>query len=127
MLYLERLLDNCEETILKSWGAEYILCNDKEHNYCAKILMLLPGKSTSLHSHGTKNETFIEIVGHLQIQEYPQNVTPDGICYCEKIIIEGETLKISSHTAHKLLNTGEEVIYVLEVSNYHSDLDTLRY
>ncbi len=47
----------------KSWGNELWVVNDKENDYCGKILEIDPGKGTSLHFHSNKHETFFVLDG----------------------------------------------------------------
>ena len=42
----------------KDWGSELWLANNKEFDYCGKILTIKPGKGTSMHFHSNKHETF---------------------------------------------------------------------
>ena len=55
------------KTVIKEWGSELWLANNKEHDYCGKILTINPGCSTSLHFHANKHETFYVIEGELEL------------------------------------------------------------
>jgi mannose-6-phosphate isomerase-like protein (cupin superfamily) len=125
---LYHALRTCGERVEKSWGVEQILCNNEQANYCAKLLILRPGEITSWHAHGTKHETFIALSDSVRVNLYPQGIAPDGEHYAKLIVKIGEEVIIKPHTVHQLINHDlDKCIRVLEISNYHSDLDTLRY
>ena len=48
----------------KCWGHEIWLANNKENDYCGKILFIKEGESTSMHYHENKHETFYVLSGN---------------------------------------------------------------
>ena len=77
----------------KSWGYEICRVNNKEEDYCSKIISINEGCSTSMHYHINKHEAFYVRAGTLRIDT-----------------IDTLTAKTQSH----ILNVGE----VLEVERY---------
>src|SRR4051812_42923151 len=51
----------------KRWGYEKWLVNDKDKNYCGKILFIAAGKSLSYHYHKEKSEHFHFLSGYGKI------------------------------------------------------------
>ena len=54
------------EKIDKSWGYELIRVNNKEEDYCSKILYINAGAGTSMHYHLKKKETWYIQQGSFQ-------------------------------------------------------------
>lgn len=107
--------------IEKSWGYEQILVNDKENNYCAKILNIYPWKHTSCHKHRTKTETFHPLKGVADL------VYCNGWDINVKIsMVHGLSYTMPRGVTHQLQNNTNEIVQFLEVSNYHDDADTTR-
>ena len=103
--------------VQKSWGEESWLVNTKE--YCAKILMINPGKSCSRHMHKIKKESFVPMVGvlFLEVWNKAEGVSRGNL---------KSTLTISPGTFHKFYNMTSGKVFFLEVSTYHSDNDVVR-
>ena len=51
----------------KDWGFEIWLANNEKENYCGKILGIFEDKSTSMHYHVNKHETFYVLEGTLEV------------------------------------------------------------
>ena len=54
--------------IKKDWGYELWLVNNKEEDYCGKILCINEGCKGSMHFHANKHETFYILEGKLKIE-----------------------------------------------------------
>ncbi len=99
-------------TVEKAWGKEIWLCNEKE--YCAKWLLISPGKQCSLHLHPIKKETFVVIKGEVRLEH-------DGKL---ERLHEGDIRTILPKTLHRFGSYYGAKI--LEISTHHSDNDVLR-
>ena len=107
----------------KEWGYEIWLANNKEENYCSKILFIEKNKSTSMHYHLKKHETMHILKGALMIdsladrhsQAYKFSVTSE----------EGESVEIERGRAHKLIAHHEDTT-IIEASTFHEDEDSYR-
>ena len=51
---------------IKGWGQETIVHNNK--NYCVKLLVLQQGGQCSLHFHKEKEESFLVLEGHVEVE-----------------------------------------------------------
>ena len=106
--------------VIKEWGKEFWIVNNSDEDYCGKIITISPGKSTSLHFHANKHETFYVLEGALDLII----VNTDD---CEESIIclePGDTHTIKQCVPHKL----ESCIgcKLIEVSTFHDDKDSYR-
>ena len=107
----------------KDWGFEIWLANNKKENYCGKILGIFEGKSTSMHYHVNKHETFYVLEGTLKVdmladrdkREEKHSVTCEG----------GECLEMQRGQAHKLIAKDGPVM-LMEISTFHKDEDSHR-
>ena len=109
------------KTVHKDWGSELWLANNKEHDYCGKILTINPGFSTSLHFHANKHETFYILEGELEIVTVDTETTQESI-YC---LMAGDSFEINPLIPHRLCATGEPVKFI-EISTFHEDSDSYR-
>ena len=107
--------------IEKQWGHEIWLVNNKEENYCGKILYIQEGCSTSMHFHAKKHESFYILKGDLQIDILDTFTTKIH----SKILHEGEVFSLDRVVPHKLIAKGGPVKFV-ETSTYHEDSDSYR-
>ena len=86
--------------VKKDWGYELWLVNNKEENYCGKILYINEGCAGSMHFHANKHETFY-------------------------ILEEGDTFVLARLKPHQLIAHEGDVKF-LEVSTFHEDSDSYR-
>jgi len=102
--------------INKVWGQEiwYSNVDEKDKNYCGKILKLKKGYRCSFHMHPKKDETFYLQSGLLRMK------VEDKV-YLMK---PGDTLRLKPNTFHSFLGLENSVI--LEASTFHSDDDVVR-
>ena len=105
----------------KDWGYEIWMANNKEENYCGKILYIKSGHSTSMHFHQKKHETFYILEGALDV-EIIDTITTDKYV---KTINEGEVLVLDRLMPHRLVPKGGDVKFV-EISTFHEDCDSYR-
>ena len=105
----------------KDWGYEIWMANNKEENYCGKILYIKSGHSTSMHFHQKKHETFYILEGALDV-EIIDTITTDKYV---KTINEGEVFVLERLMPHRLVPKGGDVKFV-EISTFHEDCDSYR-
>ncbi len=98
----------------KDWGHEEWLCNNEI--YCAKWLVLRPGRQCSLHRHLEKDETFY-------VQEGVVRLEYDGET---RYLCPGDSQRISPLKWHRFANLEKELAVILEVSTHHNDADVER-
>jgi len=102
------------EIVKKKWGHEVIIVNCP--SYCAKLLCIEEGASSSIHFHIKKKETFVCLKGRVGM-EFPNGVDSVLTPHSEGIPIEpGER-----HQFHGLTNA-----VILEISTHHDDDDVVR-
>ena len=109
------------KTVHKDWGSELWLANNKEHDYCGKILTINPGFSTSLHFHSNKHETFYILEGELEVVTVDTDTTQESSYF----LMEGDSFEINPLIPHRLCATGEPVKFI-EISTFHEDSDSYR-
>ena len=56
-----------QKKIEKKWGEEILIINNKDKNYCGKILNIKAGGQMSLHFHTKKDEIFYVINGNVEL------------------------------------------------------------
>ena len=95
----------------KSWGREEWIVNDE---YCGKFLHVNAGKSSSLHYHKTKKETYCILKGTIHLR-----LNGTG-----RLLGEMEIATIEPGQTHQFTGITDAVI--LEVSTHHDDEDTVR-
>lgn len=108
----------------KDWGYEIWLANNEEKNYCGKILFIEKDRSTSMHYHEEKHETFYVLSGKLMVKlqntnEKYQIRTTSTICE------QGQSMEMPRKQIHKLIAHGEDLT-LIETSTFHKDKDSLR-
>lgn len=107
------------KVVPKLWGTEYWYVNTDR--YCLKFLKINPGFQCSVHKHLKKDETFIGLMGTLELIVY-RGAGPDG-----SVVVglhPGKTFHIPPDTLHSFL--AYNVTWVMEVSTHHSDDDVVR-
>jgi mannose-6-phosphate isomerase-like protein (cupin superfamily) len=105
----------------KIWGHETWFANNEQEDYCGKVLRILKGKSTSMHLHLNKHETFYVLTGTLHVDVID---TIDGTVY-SVLAQENECMEMPRGTPHRLIANNEDVT-LIEVSTHHKDTDSLR-
>tara|TARA_R100000742_G_C4271352_1_gene90258 strand:- start:1185 stop:1529 length:345 start_codon:yes stop_codon:yes gene_type:complete len=105
----------------KRWGHELWLANNKEENYCGKILHIKEGQSTSMHFHVNKHETFYVLKGTLCVNVLDTETTEATPVYVKA----GESFEVSRIVPHKLSPLDEAVEFI-EISTFHEDSDSYR-
>ena len=109
------------EKIEKDWGYELIRVNNKEEDYCSKILHIEEGKGTSMHYHLSKHETFYVRKGTFRI-DIMEPYTVERITH---ILPEGSVFEIERGKAHQLIAHKGDVD-VDETSTYSAVEDSYR-
>ena len=110
------------EQIDKEWGYELIRVNNKEEDYCSKILFIEKGKQTSMHYHLKKHETFYVREGMLLITTIDPKTTEHKVT----ALLPGECMEIPRGQAHQLSAQDDEDVEFDETSTYSDPLDSLR-
>jgi mannose-1-phosphate guanylyltransferase/mannose-6-phosphate isomerase len=104
-------------TEYKPWGSFTILENDAF--YKVKRLTVLPGKRLSYQMHYHRNEHWIVVSG-------TAIVVIDDV---ENMVRSGESIYIRAGEKHRLINSGNLLLEVIEVQNgeYLGEDDIVRY
>lgn len=105
----------------KRWGYEIWLANNKEEDYCGKILYIKEGHSTSMHFHAKKHETFYILEGTLRVDIIDTSTTEIDI----RTVKTGESFVMERNCPHKLIAQDGPVKFV-EISTFHEDSDSYR-
>jgi len=103
--------------VYKPWGAYTIL--EEESFYKVKRLTVLPGKRLSYQMHYHRHENWIVVSG-------TAIVVIDDV---EHLVRSGESIYIKSGEKHRLINSGNLILEVIEVQNgqYLGEDDIVRY
>lgn len=113
---------HAQQLVIKPWGHELIIENDKEANYCLKILYIEGGKFFSWQFHKNKTETFYITKGNPSLW---YGRTPDAKS-AERINLRvGDSFKIYPYQWHQVYAGGKDV-EIMECSTFHEDSDTYR-
>ena len=107
--------------VKKDWGHETWLVNNKDEDYCGKILFIKEGFSTSMHFHSKKHETFYILQGTLRVDVIDTTTAEVDI----HNVNEGESFVVERNCPHKLIAQGGDVKFV-EISTFHEDCDSYR-
>ena len=110
------------EKIDKKWGYELIRVNNKEEDYCSKILYIRAGAATSMHYHLKKHECFYVRKGTLFINTINPKTTKHNVT----VLHEGECLEIPRGLAHQLSADEDSPVEFDETSTYSDPDDSLR-
>jgi mannose-6-phosphate isomerase-like protein (cupin superfamily) len=110
------------EKLDKSWGYELIRINNKEEDYCSKILYIKAGSATSMHYHLKKHETFYVRKGTLHITL----INPQTTEHTVETLEEGDCFVIPRGQAHQLSADKDSPVEFDETSTYSDPLDSLR-
>jgi len=108
--------------VKKEWGYEIWLANNKEENYCGKILYIKSGFSSSMHYHAEKHETFYILEGGLRVETIDTETAKRNT----RVLKEGDTLEIQRFLPHQLSPVGNSDVTFIEVSTFHKDSDSYR-
>lgn len=111
----------------KVWGRECWIVNNEL--YCAKILHVCCARSSSLHYHKVKDETFHVLEGSCYL-ELRWLTGHKGVYSAQQIypLRKGDTIRLRPGTAHRFFCTPDMTLgcKVLETSTQHSDDDVVR-
>ena len=110
------------QKIDKRWGYELIRVNNKEEDYCSKILYVKKGMSTSMHYHLKKHETFYVRTGELVIKTIDPVTATVNVTALE----EGDCMEIPRGMAHQLCASEDSDVEFDETSTYSDPADSLR-
>jgi len=104
-------------TVYKPWGSFTILEDDRF--YKVKRLTVLPGKRLSYQMHYHRSEHWIVVNGTATV------VIDDN----ENMVLSGESIFIRAGEKHRLVNSGNLLLEVIEVQNgqYLGEDDIVRY
>ncbi|MCL2819387.1 MAG: mannose-1-phosphate guanylyltransferase/mannose-6-phosphate isomerase [Oscillospiraceae bacterium] len=104
-------------TVYKPWGSYTILEDDKF--YKVKRLTVMPGKRLSYQMHYHRSEHWIVVNGTATV------VIDDN----ENLVRSGESIYIRAGEKHRLVNSGNIMLEVIEVQNgqYLGEDDIVRY
>ena len=116
--------------VKKTWGHELWLANNKEEDYCGKILHIKKGCSTSMHFHSKKHETFYVLSGSLRVEMINTLIGKNtdylrGFGLKCDLIKQGGTFEINRNEPHKLIAEKGAVEFI-EISTFHEDGDSYR-
>ncbi len=108
----------------KRWGHEIWLANNQVEDYCGKILFIKKGRSTSMHYHISKHETFYVLDGTLRVDMLRALDQPEAHPFTITCM-KGESMEMDRSRPHKLMAVEEDVT-LIEVSKFHRDEDSYR-
>ena len=116
--YPPKLIFSEPEIIPKGWGSELVLVNNEE--YCGKILRFNKGAMFSSHFHASKREHFYLLKGSIKLITINTSNAQEE----EIIMKEGQVVEIQRLLPHQIIAL--EPSEIVEISNFHSDLDSFR-
>lgn len=101
----------------REWGEAYRLNN---YSYGAKVIKLLPGHMSSVHSHNRKQEVFLCLKGLVYMRIFDlDKETRDGF------LRAGDAVYIPNRCKHQFMALEDSVL--IEGSTGHTEEDTERY
>tara|TARA_Y100000004_G_scaffold193787_1_gene256963 strand:- start:1428 stop:1778 length:351 start_codon:yes stop_codon:yes gene_type:complete len=106
--------------VQKPWGDELWIANNRENDYCGKILNIKPGCGTSLHFHSKKHETFYVLEGDMELTTIDTETTEESII----CLSQGDAFSLDRNVPHRLESSVGASI--LEISTFHEDSDSYR-
>jgi len=113
----------------KLWGLEVECARVPDENYTAKLLMVNPGFTSSVHYHKVKHETFYVLHGNVILSTYRTDMLAGGYTNTEldteTSFVPGQRVVIPPMTVHSFRATVPSII--VEGSTLHSDDDVYRY
>jgi mannose-6-phosphate isomerase-like protein (cupin superfamily) len=121
---MENLTEMIEQVVVKEWGREFVIINDKEKDKCFKLMLIMPGKMGSLHRHLNKKESFTVLRGILYVDKQAYHLSKtltSGI----KVGVNDRPITINKQIIHRFYAIDSPVL-VLEESTFHEDCDTYR-
>jgi len=98
--------------IPKSWGMESWFVNE---DYCGKRLTFAEDHRCSIHYHKEKNETFLVIVGRIQLE----------LSNSTRILEVGDVVDLPKGVSHRMMAVGGNAA-MIEFSTHHEDSDSYR-
>jgi mannose-6-phosphate isomerase-like protein (cupin superfamily) len=108
------------QNVSKIWGREVILVDG---DYCAKFLQYDGVRTSSLHYHKEKHETFVVVKGTFEIEWYhvdlPQSST-------KEIFGPGKALVLAPYTVHRVKCVSPEGGSIFEASTGEDPDDCVR-
>ena len=101
----------------KKWGHEIWIHNSNK--YCGKILVIFANKTSSLHHHKLKDETFYIQKGKILVKtiDIDNNIS-------EFEMIEGDVLEIPKGLKHQFKGISKKS-EIFEISTQHFDNDSI--
>jgi len=105
--------------VQKGWGREVWIANSEL--YCGKILEIDKGKSSSLHYHSKKTESFYLRSGRLRVRV---KKSPESAEIEEFELVEGQCMDIPIGLVHQMEALEDAELY--EFSTQHFDEDSHR-
>ncbi len=100
--------------VLKPWGMEYELFDDKKHSVW--MLNIRPNRSTSLHCHQHKAVCLIPLTGEITVITLGE----------QTVVRPGETISLLPKVFHCLWNAGLSDVNLLEIEQPSIKLDLIR-
>jgi mannose-6-phosphate isomerase-like protein (cupin superfamily) len=111
------------EIYSRGWGGEEWIVNDKDANYCGKVLRFKEGMCCSWHYHKDKHETFYVLEGRLLVY---LSWTDDILQAEKRILDQGDCLTIPPELRHRMVGVAKEDSVLLEFSTHHREDDSYR-
>ena len=104
----------------KVWGREIWYANNKEKNYCGKVLEIDSGQKLSMHFHLLKDEMFYVLEGCCDIVIIETSQAKE---ICSRLS-SGDCYHIKQGLPHRLIAITD--CKILEASTFHRDSDSYR-
>lgn len=108
------------EEVDKQWGRELWVANNRDEDYCAKLLYINAGHQFSYHFHHNKHETFYLLEGECQLHWIDTEVGEERMIPLEQGV-PMEIPRLMPHSAEAITDC-----VILEVSTFHQDDDSFR-
>jgi mannose-6-phosphate isomerase-like protein (cupin superfamily) len=107
----------------RPWGKYFVL--EDLPKYKVKKIMVLPGQRLSLQSHFHRSEHWVSVDGVVTVE-----IQKKGETSLQKFDMkEGENCYIPKEAKHRLSNTSEDPVWIVEVQigDYTGEDDIVRY
>lgn len=109
------------DKVPKLWGREIILHNDAR--YCAKLLQYDGIRTSSMHYHENKHETFVILKGIFEIFWYPVD---DEAAHRTERMGPGGVISLDPRTVHRVTCTSPSGGVIVEASSHDDPNDCVR-
>lgn len=111
------------ERIPKMWGREILLTHGGSHSYCCKLLQYDGVRTSSMHYHEKKHETFVILKGIFSILWYPLD---DQAAQRTDRMGPGGVISLDPRTVHRVTCESPDGGTIVEASSHDDPNDCVR-